>query len=361
MAILPTTKSSILIAALVILTITTLRVRPTSSPAAGSSWFSSIVITKPWSSATKPTQHPVVARVAEARDRLSKPRPRQSKTFDEAVAEYKRRYKRAPPNGFDKWYKLAVAANVTLIDEFDLMTQSLEPFWGISARSMRARLQSAMKTNAWLTKFEIKHHKLDVTQDRAPAFYRENTVSWMEPYMEYLPDMTFATNALDEPRAVVPYSRLQGYMQHCPSKEIQTQEHNEQRESDEVGFVNINNYLEHADYEPHEVWQIATLSCSPEYFSDKYQSTKRAQPLLPLVEDPAEAKDVCKNPQYAHQHGVFTAPLTFSVTTSLIPIFSQAKLSTSADIQCTGEAARQADMRLGKITTECIANASLSL
>ncbi len=28
---------------------------------------------------------------------------RASKNLDEAVAEYKRRYKRAPPRGFDKW------------------------------------------------------------------------------------------------------------------------------------------------------------------------------------------------------------------------------------------------------------------
>lgn len=41
---------------------------------------------------------------------------KQSKTLDEAVGEYVRRYKRRPPKGFERWYEWAVERNVTLID-----------------------------------------------------------------------------------------------------------------------------------------------------------------------------------------------------------------------------------------------------
>ena len=41
----------------------------------------------------------------------------QSKTLKQARAEYKRRYKRSPPRGFDDWYAFAIDNNFILIDE----------------------------------------------------------------------------------------------------------------------------------------------------------------------------------------------------------------------------------------------------
>ncbi|KAL0959266.1 hypothetical protein HGRIS_014536 [Hohenbuehelia grisea] len=55
-----------------------------------------------------------------------------SKTLEEAVAEYKRRYKRPPPRGFDKWWKYAQEHNVQLPDEYDQIHRDLEPFWGVN-------------------------------------------------------------------------------------------------------------------------------------------------------------------------------------------------------------------------------------
>ncbi|PBK83432.1 hypothetical protein ARMGADRAFT_1089274 [Armillaria gallica] len=42
---------------------------------------------------------------------------RASKNLDEAVAGYKRRYKRAPPRGFDKWCEYIKKRAVQLPDE----------------------------------------------------------------------------------------------------------------------------------------------------------------------------------------------------------------------------------------------------
>jgi hypothetical protein len=42
---------------------------------------------------------------------------RQSKSLEQAVKEYKRRYGRLPPKGFDKWYKYCVDNNVKIIDD----------------------------------------------------------------------------------------------------------------------------------------------------------------------------------------------------------------------------------------------------
>lgn len=48
--------------------------------------------------------HPIPAMMARAKEQWRQLKARQSKTFAEAVAEYKRRNGRRPPKGFDKWY-----------------------------------------------------------------------------------------------------------------------------------------------------------------------------------------------------------------------------------------------------------------
>lgn len=47
--------------------------------------------------------HPIFQLIHDAEAAWDAKRARASKTLDEAVAEYRRRYRRAPPLGFDKW------------------------------------------------------------------------------------------------------------------------------------------------------------------------------------------------------------------------------------------------------------------
>ncbi|KAF8632883.1 hypothetical protein AX17_004729 [Amanita inopinata Kibby_2008] len=62
---------------------------------------------------------------------------RASRTLPQAIAEYKRRYKRPPPKGFDVWFEWARNHNVQLLDEYDSITRDLEPFWGVSPSDLR--------------------------------------------------------------------------------------------------------------------------------------------------------------------------------------------------------------------------------
>lgn len=70
---------------------------------------------------------------------------RQSKSLPEAVAEYKSRYGRPPPPGFDKWYQFAVKNDVQLIDEYDYLTRSVEPYWKVSPRVLRDYVDQALR------------------------------------------------------------------------------------------------------------------------------------------------------------------------------------------------------------------------
>jgi hypothetical protein len=83
--------------------------------------------------------HPIPKLMAEAQTKFKKMITGQSKTLAEAVKEYKRRYGRNPPKGFDEWFEFARANEVKIIDEYDQLVRDLEPFWGMSGEELRRR------------------------------------------------------------------------------------------------------------------------------------------------------------------------------------------------------------------------------
>ena len=64
---------------------------------------------------------------------------KQSSSLEAAVAEYRRRYKRDPPKGFDDWYAFAKDNDVKIIDEYDGMVNDFAPFWDLSGEEIRRR------------------------------------------------------------------------------------------------------------------------------------------------------------------------------------------------------------------------------
>lgn len=81
--------------------------------------------------ATPPKPHPMLTLIKRAETEWNAKVERQSKTLKEAVQEYRRRYKRNPPRGFDKWWEYAQANRVILTDEYDQIQHDLEPFWAL--------------------------------------------------------------------------------------------------------------------------------------------------------------------------------------------------------------------------------------
>jgi hypothetical protein len=97
-----------------------------------------------WSSSsssrnTLVTEHPILRLLADAEEKFRAKLTRQSRSLKEAVKEYKRRYGRDPPKGFDAWWKFAKDHNVRLVDEYDGLMEDLEPFWSISGQELRRR------------------------------------------------------------------------------------------------------------------------------------------------------------------------------------------------------------------------------
>ena len=78
--------------------------------------------------------------MAEAEETFKRMLSRQSTTLKKAVAEYKRRYGRNPPKGFDQWWDFARKNNVKIVDDYDAVVEDLAPFWDMSGEEFRARV-----------------------------------------------------------------------------------------------------------------------------------------------------------------------------------------------------------------------------
>ena len=272
-------------------------------------------------------KHPVEILVAQAEDQFNDLVDRQSKTLAEAEVEYKRRYGREPPPGFDIWFKIAKEANVTIIDDYDTVTQALEPFWGMSAKEMRARVEIAINTDDRIERISIRNHTVSAFQVAWPN-YTDQLMQWIRPYLEHLPDMEIAFNGLDEPRVVIPNDMLEYYLHHCP---VPNRSGNDTLPAAEVQFH---------DLSKQNIFEFATLSCpassparaSPFTPSQPPPHAPPSQPLLPFITNTTLSKDICLHPTYATTNGLFSSPESLRLTTHLLPIFSQAKPSSFQDL-----------------------------
>lgn len=267
--------------------------------------------------------HPIEIVVAEANDRFSSMVKNQSKTLEEATAEYKRRYNRAPPFGFYHWYNMAVDSKATIIDDYDTIMASLEPFWSMSAKELRTRTQMVLASGDQISKFEITDHALSVTQGSVNyAKYTDQVVEWMQPFLDFLPDMEFAFSGTDSPRVVVPRDELDSLVHYCSKQGSNESEENAYRK-----------LLEFSDLSKQATWEVVTMSCHKDSGSrlmsppeDKHKSA------INFVKNVAKSRDVCQIPEAGSSHGLFIAPENFKWTKMLLPIFSRAVPSAFQDI-----------------------------
>ena len=94
-----------------------------------------------WNTRPAIKEHPIPQLMAEAEEKFRHLLSRQSQTLEEAVAEYKKRYGRPPPLGFDEWWHFAKDNNVIMIDEYDGIHDDLAPFWELSGEQLRRRAE----------------------------------------------------------------------------------------------------------------------------------------------------------------------------------------------------------------------------
>ncbi|OXB38294.1 hypothetical protein LQV05_006535 [Cryptococcus neoformans] len=157
-----------------------------------------------------PIQHPIPKLMADARNEFDQKIKKQSKSLPEAVAEYKKRYGRNPPKGFDEWYAFAKENNAIIIDEYDQLDRDLKPFWLFSGAELRRRcIQVGFLPSVDLVKIEKgKTRTIDVSKgfhDSEVGARAKGFRVMLEKFQAKLPDMDFPINEKAEGRILVPW------------------------------------------------------------------------------------------------------------------------------------------------------------
>lgn len=300
---------------------------------------------------------------AEARSKQWANQAAASRTLDEAVAEYKRRYDMAPPPHFDKWYEFAKKHNSQVIDDFDQIHSDILPFWGIEPSVIRSR-----------TAHLLGHASLEMggirvrsgTVEQTP--YLSGSHRWMlnsieqmvEPFVQWLPDMDLAINIADECRMAIPFEVMQAHKAEAHETKLRMMQ-NDRRSVNGTEITPQSSQWpqDFAEPLPHDVaasdfsnnirWplyhDLVAPSCPPSSPARRTRWWDRsvvcADCLMPhsiltdqgpLTVNSALAADLCHQPDMASLSGFLESPSAMVGTDVLYPIFSQGRAGGFSDI-----------------------------
>lgn len=305
------------------------------SSATRSSWFRAPSKWLPFTFHGDPgvlDEHPIPKLMVDAEKKFKALLAKQSKTLPEAVAEYKRRYGRNPPLGFDDWWKFAVENDVKLVDEFDAIIEDLAPFWSFTGSELRQRAYEAGQLPSIdLVRIEDglaidlnveKKFKDTEKGHRALGFRR-----LLEKFQHRLPDMDLPINAKAEGRVLVPW------------------EHQTYSNLSSEAF-SVENFT--PDWQgTGSVWHAFRRTCSPDtqarrlFSSYRNPNAEKPRSLLGpsntvnevfnFVESVDADLDYCQYPWTRFTQGHFFSD--WRTVTKLYPVFSPAKAKGFADIR----------------------------
>lgn len=282
-------------------------------------------------------KHPIERLVEQAKANHAHMVSRQSKTLGEAVTEYKRRYSREPPPGFENWYQAAIDANATIIDEYDTVMEAFEPFWSLSGREIRARVQEALHPPVGRTPVVGVHLRDQIVSltynDNMHAGWHARILKvWIEQYIDHLPEMDIAFNSYDEPDVVIPHDQLERSLQGCPPpQKNEIGQLNKQAEMHDPQVVYFDWLHRHRNW--HRVIESCPLDSASRSRKSSEPDRKPADSNAPLfIQNITRVKDICEETDAASLHGFFTSPDSFVLTNSLVPVFSKSKASSFQDL-----------------------------
>ncbi|KAL1601999.1 hypothetical protein SLS59_005165 [Nothophoma quercina] len=255
-----------------------------------------------WAGPKPSSKHPIEELILQAQkdyDRLIKS---QSQDIEGAEQEYRRRYSRDPPPGFDKWFAYAQSKQSLLIDDYDMINEDLKPFWQVSP-------QRLLESIDHVSSFEhLALRKCGFTKGE----YHGQGGGWivedlghklLEEVKGDIPDVEFAFDVVDEPRVIITQQML------------------------EAGGVAKPEFY---NAEHRSIWSRVTASCQND--TSIVYKPKVYDYGIPFVQDWYQAKDVCQHPEFSELHGFFASPETCILTDAPIPVLSQAAPTTFGDI-----------------------------
>ncbi|WEW55318.1 hypothetical protein PRK78_000747 [Emydomyces testavorans] len=291
--------------------------------------------------------HPIAQLLSKSQTSWKDIRSRQSKTLEEAVKEYQRRYKLPPPPNFEVWFKFAKARGVALIDEYDTIYHALLPFWGLQPKIIRDRAKEALGFDNALIGVLIRNGNIALVDGGGDGqlWKREALAGMITKFVRYLPNMDLAFNTHDEPRVIIPSDDLQRLVSHALDASI-PQLRNRSMENIWTSPADLNKGDRIEEFRttrfnwfPHQpTWTTSRSSCpvdSPardlnEGAPDKVGAYSFSD--LGFVYNITAFSDICLSPSLRYTFGMFDRPNAMNIVHDLFPIFSESKVSSFQDI-----------------------------
>ncbi|KID84735.1 Lipopolysaccharide-modifying protein [Metarhizium guizhouense ARSEF 977] len=225
-----------------------------------------------------------LCRIRQAQEKAQARLKNQSSNVGEAVAEYRRRYRRSPPKGFEEWVAFALNHDSRIIDDFDQIDRDLEPYRTPEARQAFLSLKKQTEDCPRTARITIQNGTMSMS---APYMYEGAWRGLIQPFLHALPDRVFFLSTIDEPR-ILDSSKP-------PPPVAQFNERSGESIEDLV-----------LDSCAHRAPQSAGTH--------------------------ARYNDVCQSSRPADLHALIASPSTFSYTHTLVPILSFGRMSAFRDI-----------------------------
>lgn len=216
----------------------------------------------------------------------------QSTTYESAVEEYKRRYYRDPPRGFEKWYHWTKENGGQIIDEFDGINVTFSQFRHVKPDQMRANLQRATHRNYPQENFTWADGELKHPYEMSEG--KKFMVEALKKILPAVPDFQFVLNWDDREALGGPTIDPSSYNKDPLATDSK---HDENR------------------------WFLLTATCPQQYVSEKSLLSDR-----PSI-------DVCQHINSSvFINSVAELRQPSSAISNLLPIFSWSKYTTARDI-----------------------------
>ncbi|KAK4054476.1 hypothetical protein OIV83_000970 [Microbotryomycetes sp. JL201] len=265
-------------------------------------------------------RHPISVLIEDAESKWRRKVETQSRTLSEAVTEYKRRYRRNPPKGFDEWWAFAERHDIQLRDEYDQIAYDLAPHWALEAHDSRHRNKVMQdREHTFTASMRPLDKQVGLHGEHKDLKRATDIRDLLEMFSEHLPfslNLTFIID--DNPAVMMPYSQR-----------IRMVELAEQGE-----YYGPSEFVEPHDPE----LSYFAQACSPNSPLRRFELGESVQDFSGDIQrtfiwDHAKAIDLCQHPEQRRLHGhLMQEGVPFS---PLVPLLTFAKTRMHADILAT--------------------------
>ncbi|WWD04614.1 hypothetical protein V865_002685 [Kwoniella europaea PYCC6329] len=273
--------------------------------------------------------HPIVEMMQKGEERWANLLERQSKTLPQAVTEYRRRYGRAPPKGFDQWWQFCKRNQVKIVDDYDQIFRDIEPFFALSPEMFNKRVNDLTETQ------HVAH--ITLSPDGPSSLFGERKISarprllfqLLEPIAQYLPkEVTFTLSDHDLGSWILGDDQKQAALQAISEGKYLTEAELKQLEKRE-GRQPVKGLVS-ACPQGSPGWERG-LAIKEGRSTEEWDPKDDGE--MSFIYDPLPTYDFCSNPSLLKLHGSLS--FDFCRETVLRPIFQLSKFVRNPEFLTT--------------------------